>query len=180
MKSKTYSDLRVLFFALTIMWLFVLLGPVLGQQIELLSLIPRQLTRIHAIFTMHFVHWSLPHLIANSIPMAILGSIVFLTGKGKQISLFIMILSGLLVWCFARPYQHAGASGLILGYMGFLLSQAFFKHSIKNILISILSIVLYGGIMVSLIDFRESTSYEGHLFGFLSGIVGARFFAKHV
>ena len=45
-------------------------------------------------------------------------------------SAFILVGSGLLVWLFARPGMHLGASGWLFGLWGLLLAQAWFQRSL--------------------------------------------------
>jgi len=91
-----------------------------------------------------------------------------------------MLLTGMLVWLFARSGGHAGASALVLGYWSYLISCAIFERSFKNILLAIVTIFIYGGLLLSLIDLRSSTSFEGHFFGFVAGIITAWFWRKEI
>lgn len=155
------------------MWVLEIANLVLDHQINQLALVPRQIDRLFGILGMHFLHWSIPHLLANTLPLAILGVLVCIDGKAPKVTFSIMLLTGALVWLFARNGTHAGASGLVLGYFGYLLSSAYFERSIKNIILAIVTILIYGGIVISLLDFRDSISFEGHIFGFLAGIISA-------
>lgn len=175
MNSKDFKDFKALLFIVSVMWIITLTGTVLGEQPKILALIPRQVHSLYAIVSMHFLHWDLKHLIANSLPLLVLGFFVCATGKARQLTMALMIFTGILTWLFARHGAHAGASGLVMGFWGFLITRAFFERSFKNILISLLTIIFYGGIVYSLLDFRAQTSFEGHLFGFIVGVLSARY-----
>ena len=69
--------------------------------------------------------------------------------------------------------SHAGASALVLGYWSYLVGCSFFEHSFKKILLAIVTIPIYGGLLLSKIDIRASNSFERHMFGFLAGILTA-------
>src|SRR4051812_13367305 len=71
------------------------------------------------IFTAPFLHSGLDHLLANTVPLAVLGFLAALRGVGRfaVVSLIIAIASGLGVWFLSNPGTvTVGASGLIFGY----------------------------------------------------------------
>lgn len=160
------------------MWVLQIVNQVSNYSLQYLAIVPRQIDSLFGIFTMHFLHWSIPHLISNTLPLAILGCLVCIEGKAVKVTLSIMLLTGLLVWLFARAGSHAGASALVLGYWSYLVSCAFFNRSLKNIFLAIVTILIYGGILLSLVDLRATTSFEGHFFGFVAGILVAWFWRK--
>jgi membrane associated rhomboid family serine protease len=86
-------------------------------------------------------------------------------------SLAIIVISGLAVWLLGRPGSiHIGASGLVFGWFGFLLTLGFAERSLRAILGSVLVISLYSGmIWGALPRFGTTTSWEAHLFGALTG-----------
>ena len=173
MNKKAIKDFQFILFLIAFMWIIEIINMVLNHGLNNFSIYPRNPEKLYGIVTMHFLHWNLAHIISNSLPLVFLGFLVSNLGKTKPVTLFIMLLSGLCVWLFARVGTHAGASALVMGYWGYLISCAIFERSLKSILIAIITIAIYGGIVFSLIDFRSSISFEGHLFGFLSGIVSA-------
>lgn len=169
------NDFKFILFICALMWGLEIANLILDHHINQLALIPRRVDGLFGILGMHFLHWNIPHLLSNTLPLVILGFLVCVNGKGRQVTFSIMLLTGCLVWLFARNGVHAGASGLVLGYWGYLLSSAFFERSLKNIALAIFTILVYGGISISLIDFRESISFEGHIFGLIAGIITAWF-----
>jgi membrane associated rhomboid family serine protease len=89
-----------------------------------------------------------------------------------------MLVGGLGVWLFAAPgYIHIGASILIFGYLGFLLLRGYFQRNIPSILLSILVFLLYGGTIWGVLPSRPGISWQGHLFGFLGGVLAAKLIA---
>jgi len=162
------------------MWVLEVVNIIFERNLNHLALVPREPNKFFGILAMHFLHWNIPHLLSNTLPLAILGFLVCVKGKAIQVSVSIMLLTGLSVWLFARDGVHAGASGLVLGYWGYLLSSAFFERSVRNILIAFITFVVYGGIIISLLDFRDSTSFEGHIFGFIAGVFSAWFWRNDI
>ena len=179
MDARAIKDYKVLLFFVAVIWLIEIVNLYLGHSLNSFGLVPRQPERLFGIVTMHFLHGGLAHLIANTLPLLVLGFLVSATHRSLQVTATIAILTGCLVWLAARNGQHVGASGLVMGYFGYLVSCAFFDRSLKNIILMLLTIVLYGGLVFSLIDFRAWISFEGHIFGFASGIISARIWRKY-
>jgi membrane associated rhomboid family serine protease len=71
---------------------------------------------------------------------------------------------------FGRTAIHVGASGLIYGYFGYLLLAGWLSRELKLILISLFIGVGYGGLVFGILPSNPYISWEGHLFGFVSGL----------
>jgi membrane associated rhomboid family serine protease len=137
---------------------------------------PRSLSGLLGIFFAPFLHGSFAHLIANTVPFLTLGFLVMLRGLGTFIgvTLTIMVLGGLAVWLFgAGNSVHVGASGVIFGYIGYLLARGYFERSFGSIAIAVLVAVVYGGALWGVLPGNPRISWQGHLFGFLAGVVAA-------
>jgi membrane associated rhomboid family serine protease len=88
--------------------------------------------------------------------------------------LTIMLLGGGLVWLFGRGGAvHIGASGVIFGLIGFLMTMGAFRREWTALIISAAVLILYGGAVQSLLVYIPGTSWSGHLFGFISGVLAA-------
>jgi membrane associated rhomboid family serine protease len=68
---------------------------------------------------------------------------------------------------------HIGASGIIFGLIGFLMCLGVFRRDWKALTISIVITIVYGGALHSLLIYIPGTSWTGHLFGFISGVLVA-------
>nr|WP_246722968.1 rhomboid family intramembrane serine protease [Aliikangiella sp. G2MR2-5] len=165
--------MKLLGFFLVLLWLIEIVNLVVEHRLNQFALLPRDVSQLYGIVSIHFLHWNFGHLFSNTLPVAILGIMVCIKGNAEKVTLSIMLITGTLVWLFARSGLHAGASGLVMGYWGYLISSAIFDRNLKSLMIAIITIALYGGIVFSLLDFRQSVSFEGHLFGFLAGIFSA-------
>ena len=84
-----------------------------------------------------------------------------------------MLISGFLVWCFAKPGLHVGASGLITGYWAFLVCDIYQQGSIISIILGALSLYYFAGIFLGIIPGKKGVSWEGHLFGLIAGVLTA-------
>jgi membrane associated rhomboid family serine protease len=146
------------------------------------GIIPRTSRGLGGIITSPFVHSDLGHIVANTIPLAVLGSIILINGISEflivvQIS---MLIGGFGTWLFGAPgTEHIGASGVVLGFFGYLLFRTAFERRISYALITIVVAAYYGtSIIYSLVP-EEGISWTGHAFGFLGGFAAARFRYRH-
>jgi len=83
-------------------------------------------------------------------------------------------VGGGCLWLFGRASYHVGASGLIFGYFGFIVARGWFYKSISSIVVAFITLFLYSGILWGLLPVFPHVSWEGHLFGLIAGILGAR------
>lgn len=146
-----------------------------------LGIRPHHIQGLQGIFFAPFLHGNFNHLAANTLPLIILGWFVMLRDiKDFFVVTFItMIFSGLGVWLFGSPDTiHIGASGVIFGYLGFLLLRGFFERSFLSIVLSLLVGWLYGGLLWGVLPSQYGISWQGHLFGFIGGVFAAQMLAK--
>jgi membrane associated rhomboid family serine protease len=129
------------------------------------------------IFTAPFLHAGLDHIMANSIPLAILGFLVAVRGLARfiTVSVIIIVMSGLGVWFLSAPgVVTVGASGLIFGYFGYLLARGFFERRLLDIVVGAAIAVLYGTMIIGAVPGQPGISWQAHLFGLIGGVVAAR------
>ena len=90
-------------------------------------------------------------------------------------TVFVVLVAGSLTWLFARPDPiHIGASILIFGYAGFLLTIGVVERSMLGILVGIVVVLLFGGTLLwGILPVAGGVSWEGHLFGLVAGALSA-------
>lgn len=137
------------------------------------GLVPRQIGSLTGIISAPLIHGSLGHLLSNMISLAVLGGLCMLHSKQFyfRACVFITLLSGVLVWCFARDASHIGASGLIFGLWSLLLYKAWTDKKLLSAVIGLVVLVFYGGMVFGLLLGDGQVSFEYHIFGALSGII---------
>jgi membrane associated rhomboid family serine protease len=176
---KTQAIILATFVA--IFWLLEILDQfVFRGSLDIFGIIPHQVIGLRGILFAPFLHGDFSHLIANTVPFLILGWLVMLqeTSDFFIVTGLTMLVGGLGVWLFAAPGSiHIGASILIFGYLGFLLLRGYFQRNIPSILLSILVFLLYGGTIWGVLPSRPGISWQGHLFGFLGGVLAAKLIA---
>lgn len=147
-----------------------------GRWMDMHGIQPRTWTGLWGILFAPLLHGSFAHLMANTVPFLVLGFLVMLRGLGTfvGVSLMVIVLGGLMVWLLAPGNSvHIGASGLIFGYIGYLLARGYFERNFGSLGIAALVALLYGGAIWGVLPGQVGISWQGHLFGFLSGIATA-------
>jgi len=137
---------------------------------------PRTRFSLGSILISPFLHVNRQHLAANSVPFFVLGSLVMVQGRSAfwLTTAIIIPIAGLGVWIFGKPNTvHMGASGLILGYFGFILASVFFSPDLVAIILALIVAALYIGLITQIVPLKKGVSTTGHLFGFIGGIVAA-------
>jgi len=142
---------------------------------------PRSVTGLWGILFAPFLHGSLGHVAANTIPFLTLGWLVMLreTSDFFIVTIITMLTSGLGTWLVAPANSiHIGASGLVFGYLGFLLLRGYFERSVVAIFFSLAVGLVYGGLLWGVLPLQYGISWQGHLFGFIGGALAARLLAR--
>ena len=181
--AKFGEQLTTLLSLVGLLWVIEIVDWLLfrNQLPQFLGIQPRTMRGLFCIVSAPFLHGNFAHLLANTVPLITLGWLVMLRGRREWIavSLITALCSGLGTWLFGGSYStHIGASGVIFGYFGFLLLRGYFERSFSAIAFSLLVAFLYGGIIFGVLPTNQAISWQGHLFGFLGGILAARLLAK--
>lgn len=166
-------------------WLVALIAAIwLVQGLNLISgyalngwlgLDPRDLTGLIGIPAMPFLHGSVSHAVSNTVPLIVLGSLLSVVTRGQvmPVNLVIVLLGGALVWLLARDAIHVGASGLLFGWFGFLLTRGVLDRSLLASGIAMFVAVFYGAMIWGVLPRDPSVSWESHLLGAIAGIAAA-------
>ena len=149
---------------------------VLGGQLDALGIQPRTTMGLRGIPLAPLVHSDLDQVIANTMPFLVLGWLVMLRGLATffRVSVIVTFLSGLGVWCTSRASNvQIGSSGVIFGYLGYLILRGYFDRSAFSVAISVLVGVFYGSLIWGVLPMTQEAAWEGHLWGFLAGMLCA-------
>ena len=168
-----------------IMWVVKIIEVLFHLDFSFLGVKPVSPEGIPGIFLFHFIHGDWQHLFANTIPILVLGSALYYFYRpiANRILLILIFSVGLLTWCGARGGIHIGASGLVYGLTFFLMLSGFIRRDKKLIIISLVVVFLYGSLVWGLYPkyaIENNISWEGHLSGFVMGIVLAIYYKGEV
>ena len=143
---------------------------------------PRKIDGIYGIMLSPFLHLSLEHLINNSIPLFLLSSAIFFFYRNISWKIIFLgiFLSGLLTWIIGRDSTHIGASGLIYVLISFIFFKGIISKNFNLMALSLIVVFIYGGTIWYIFPIKENISWEGHLSGFIVGIILALLFKKNI
>ena len=150
--------------------LFVFQGRLLAFGIE-----PRAEEGLLGIVMAPLLHGGFNHLLMNTTGILVFGGLVMLRSRSHfwLVTIIGAIASGIGTWLFGRPAVHVGASGVVFAYFGYLLFTGFFERRIGSLLLSIVVFLIWGPTIYGILPMERDISWEGHLFGFIGGMVAA-------
>jgi len=168
------------YFYLFVMLVSFISGLAWPEIKQVLAIYPRNFSFLSGIFTTVFVHKDLEHLSSNSLPMfvCLFGLFYFYKEIGLKVTLISHLLTGILIWIFARSAFHIGASGLVYALVLFVFTSGLIRKNKKLLVFAFLSLVFQSGLLWGVFPLEEGVSWESHLFGAIVGIVLA-FLFKH-
>jgi membrane associated rhomboid family serine protease len=156
-----------------------------GHRLDDNGIRPLESDGLWGILFAPLLHANWPHLFANTVPALVLGFLVTLAGLSRFLwaTAIVWIVGGLGTWLIGNlgsscgvETDHIGASGLIFGWLTFLLIFGFFIRSGWQILIGLVVLVLYGGVLwgaVPVLNACGGVSWQGHLSGGIAGVLAA-------
>ena len=157
-----------------ICWLMFVVNNLLWHgQLDRYGVIPRQIGSLPGIIWAPFLHASFSHIVANTLPLLVLGGIICARSNSEFgiIAVAGALLTGGLTWIFARSASHIGASGLIFCFFGYIASLACFQRTFGTLVISAVCLLLYGGMLKGIVPTSTPVSWESHVAGLVAGIV---------
>ena len=164
-----------------IIWCVKIIEYVFNFSLIHFGVLAKELSGIKGIIFYTFIHNDWNHLLNNTFPVFILLIMLFVFYRKIAIQIFscLFLISGVLLWLIGRPDSyHIGASGIIFGLASFLITSGIVRKNPKLSSISLLVIFLYGSLIWGIFPFKINMSWEGHLSGFLTGILLAVFYRK--
>lgn len=142
---------------------------------------PRTLLGLRNVLFAPLLHAGFGHLLANTLPLLVLGFFIIVRSRQDFVSVTLMavLVSGLGVWLFGGGNTvHLGASGVVFGYLGYLLARGWFERSATALLLGVAALVLYGGALGGVLPRADGISWLAHLFGFIGGAAAAWLLVK--
>lgn len=144
-----------------------------GYNFNSFGIYPRSLSGLKGILFSPFIHGDIKHLYHNSAPLFVLlfSLLYFYRGISWKVFIYGTLCTGLLTWIIARRSYHIGASGIIYLLFSFIFLSGIIRKNYRLVAVSLMVIFLYGSMVWYVLPVKDSVSWEGHLSGFLSGLV---------
>lgn len=159
------------------MWVLEFYDQATNNSLDQFGIHARRLYGLPEIFSAPFLHHGFEHLQGNSLPFAVLGFIAALGGfrRWLKASLICVISSGLAAWLLTPPNTIVlGASGLIMGWLTYIITRGFFDHRPGRIILGLAVLFFYGGLIWGVFPSTAGISWQAHLGGAIGGVVAAR------
>jgi membrane associated rhomboid family serine protease len=179
LRAEIRGQVLVIGGTLALLWLLEILDQVVfAGRLDALGIKPRTLGGLIGIPLHPFLHAGLGHLAANTTGMIFAGW--FIVNRRRRDFFLVWacatVLGGIGTWLIAPAGSvHVGASGVVMGLMGFLIARGWFERRFLSIVGSIVMALIWGGtILGGLFPGDARISWQVHLFGLIGGIVAAR------
>ncbi len=150
-----------------------------------LGVSPRAISGLSGILFSPFIHADSNHILNNSLPVFVLACMIFYFYKpiAWPVILWLYFISGLWLWVGGRNNDvvinyHFGASTLIYAFSTFLFFSGVLRKHKQLMVVSAMVVFLYGSITWGIFPLDRSVSWEGHLFGAISGVLVAYSYRK--
>jgi len=148
---------------------------VLPGNFSNLGIRPRRLIGLLGIATSPFLHAGWSHLIANIIPLFVMGCMINALNQKHFLmrTVSLIVLSGSFTWLLSSAGLVIGASGLVFAYWSFLIVNGVRGRTLLSVFFAVITVLVYGALLFSLFRYIPGVSWAGHLSGAIAGVVVA-------
>jgi membrane associated rhomboid family serine protease len=157
-----------------VLWIVEIANAADHYRFDRFGLVPRTAGGLWGVLTEPFLHASYGHLAGNTLPFVLIGWVVMLAGIGvfATVSAVVLVAGGLLTWLVGPSNTViVGASGLVFGWLGYLIARAVFSRRLKWIGVAIAVLFFFGTLLVGLFpSLNSNVSWQAHVCGFVAGI----------
>jgi len=154
---------------------------VLGNRLDFAGVQPREADGLDGILFAPILHGGWLHLVANTVPLLVLGFLILLSGVGRWVAVtaVVWVVGGVGTWLTGQPNSvHIGASVLVFGWLVYLLLRGIFSRRPAQVLVGVLVLFVYGGALWGVLPVQSGISWQAHLFGALGGGIAAWWLAS--
>jgi membrane associated rhomboid family serine protease len=179
MLAEARKALFVMVGFLAIIWIIQLINVADRYQLTLdYGIRPRDLGSLPDILAAPFLHVSWTHIESNSGPLFIFGFLAAYRGVVRFLGLtaLVIIVSGLTAWYWSPPNTiNVGASGVVFGYLGYILVRGFFDRRGIDILLGAVMALCFAYQFTVLLP-HQGIGWQAHIGGLAAGVAGGWIF----
>ncbi|PZS17506.1 MAG: rhomboid family intramembrane serine protease [Pseudonocardiales bacterium] len=157
-----------------VLWAIQIVNAANDYSLDRFGLRPRRIDGLWGIGTEPFLHASYGHLLSNTAPLVAVGWVLMLSGVRTWLTVtaLVVVLGGLATWLVAPAGVIVGASGLVFGWLGYLIARAYFSRKLRWIVVAALVLFFFGTLLNGLLpSFHSHVSWQAHVCGFAAGIL---------
>ena len=180
-REGRYDGVRLIAAMIAVMWIAEGVDVVANHELDGLGIEPRERDGLIGILAAPFLHAGFGHLIANTVPFAVMGVVIALNGARRVliVTAIVALVSGLGTWLVGPENTlHIGASGIVFGYATYLLARGFFNRNVLELAIGAVIAVVWGGVLLGGVLPEQGISWQSHVFGALGGLLAAQHIAR--
>lgn len=159
-----------------LMWAIEVVDRITGGDLEALGIEPHRADGLIGVVAAPFLHADFAHLMSNTVPFLVLGFAIALSGVLRVVAVtaIVMLVGGMGVWLFAAEGSlHIGASGVVFGYAGYVISRGVFNRSVLELVMGAVVAGVWGSALLGGLLPQDGISWQGHFFGAVGGVVAA-------
>ncbi|MDT4950085.1 MAG: hypothetical protein QOJ37_2680 [Pseudonocardiales bacterium] len=157
-----------------VLWTVQLVNAADNYQLDRFGLAPREAGGLWGVLTEPFLHASYGHMLSNTVPLVLIGWVLMLSGIRTWliVTAIVVVGGGVLTWLVGPSNTViVGASGMIFGWLGYLLARAYFSRELKWIVVAVLVLLFFGTLLFGLFPtLHSNVSWQAHVCGFVAGI----------
>lgn len=175
--SERRDGLRVVGLLLALMWVEEVIDLAPGVDLDRFGIEPREADGLDGIVLAPFLHDGFLHLLSNSVPFAVMGALIALSGAVRVLAVtaIVALVSGLGTWLLGGDGTvHIGASGVVFGYATYLMARGLLSGRPTQIAAGILVALVWGTAFLGGLLPHPGISWQAHAFGAVGGVIAAR------
>jgi membrane associated rhomboid family serine protease len=155
-----------------LIWLIDIVNWALDLELQRFGVRPRQFAGLPGILLAPLLHGGPVHLIANSLPLLVLGTGMLYLYPNSAVKVLpaVYLGPGIAVWLFAGGGVHVGSSGLVYGLVTYIFVAGLIRLDRRAIAASLLVCFLYGSMAWGVLPIRPGVSWQTHLAAALIGL----------
>ena len=159
----------------TLLWVVQIANAADDYGLDRFGLKPRELDGLWGVVTQPFLHGSYQHLLSNTFPFLLIGWVLLRSDRRLWLIVtgIVVIAGGLATWLVGPSGTVIlGASGLVFGWLGYLLARAWFARRVVWIIEAVVVLFFFGTLLYGLFPtVHAHVSWQSHVCGFAAGAV---------
>ena len=176
-RDPRFDGLRIILGMAGVMWVLEVIDQLADNRLDQYGIEPRDTDGLIGVVAAPFLHGGFDHLVGNTVPFLLMGFVIAAQGAARVVAVTVIVglVSGLGTWLIAPEHTiHIGASGIVFGYAGYLISRGFFNRSVLELAVGAVVAVVYGTALLGGLVPEDGVSWQGHFFGAVGGVLAAR------
>ncbi len=145
-----------------------------GGLLVYLGIHPLDTAWLPGLFFAPLLHGDINHIVSNSLPGAIFCFLIGYSGARVfwEVTAIVGVVGGAGTWIFGGVgTNHIGASGLVYGWLTYLIVRGVFNRSFRQVLLGLILGFFYSSLIWGVLPLTPGVSWQAHLFGAIGGIL---------